>query len=92
MPVLETWTVPPTWWYRSEGGMKGTGSAPLMIRREVPTRVWNARLNLLLPTRGLPKVMHRTSALGYSIAAHVAPAPSAARSEKKFFGFVVIVM
>ena len=44
-----------------------------MIRRAVPTRVWKARLNLLLPTRGLPNVMQRTSAFGYSIAAHAAP-------------------
>ena len=57
----------------TESGTKGTGSAPLMMRMDVPTSVLNAFLNLLLPTLGLPKVMHRTSASGYSIAAQAAP-------------------
>ena len=48
-----------------EGGIEGTGSAPLMMRSEVPTRVWKARLNFLLPTLGEPNVMQRTSAWGY---------------------------
>ena len=60
--------------YTKAGGRTGTGSPPCTRRREVPTRVWKALLKALLPTRGLPKVMHRMSAWGYCSAAHVAPA------------------
>ncbi len=56
-----------------ERGTKGTGSKPLMMRMQVPTRVLKACLNLVLPTLGLPKVMQRTSASGYLMAAHAAP-------------------
>lgn len=49
------------------------GSPPCTRRRLVPTRVWKALLKALLPTLGLPKVMHRMSAIGYCSAAHVAP-------------------
>ena len=52
----------------------GTGSPPYARRRLVPTRPWKAFLNFLFATLGLPKVTQRTSASGYSIAAHAAPA------------------
>ena len=59
--------------YTKAGGRTGMGSAPCTRRREVPTRVWKALLKALLPTLGLPKVMHRMSAMGYCRAAQVAP-------------------
>lgn len=57
-----------------EGGRAGMGSKPWTTRKEVPTRALNAFPNTLLATRGDPKVMHRTSASGYSSADHAAPA------------------
>lgn len=56
------------------GGNEGTGSKPYVRRREMPTKAWNARLNLRLATLGDPNVMQRMSAYGYSMAAQAAPA------------------
>lgn len=60
-----------------EGGSAGIGSKPYTSRREVPTRALKALLNTLLATRGEPKEMQRTSASGYSSAAHAAPTHAA---------------
>ena len=46
----------------------------MTTRMDVPTSVWNARMNLRLPTRGELNVMTRTSACGYCSAAHAPPA------------------
>ena len=56
-----------------EGGRAGTGSLPCTRRYDVPTREWKACLKGQLPTRGLPKVMHRTSAWLHCSAAQAAP-------------------
>ena len=60
--------------HRKEGGRAGTGSPPCTRRREVPTREWKAFLKGRFPTRGLPNVMHLTSAPVHCSAAQAAPA------------------
>lgn len=81
--------------YIMEGGRAGTGSKPCTRRREVPTRALKALPKALLATRGLPKDMQRTSASGYSNAAHVAPTVSGAccvnDSDRDCDGFSVTV-